>query len=119
MHRRGERPSWNRSLGYDYAHTVIDDHSRLAYAEIHDDETGTNAVGVLERAITFYATVGARLERVISDNAFVRVGLRSALDLERGPSSRLASLVRLLQPRPSPSRLWKQDPYRPNQQRLI
>ncbi len=51
-------------------HTVIDDHSRVAYAEIHDDEKGVTAAGVLERAITFYARLGVRVERVISDNAF-------------------------------------------------
>lgn len=59
-----------RGIGYDYVHTAIDDHSRLAYAEIHDDERGTTAAGFLERAIAFYANVGVRIERVISDNAF-------------------------------------------------
>jgi len=59
-----------RGIGYDYVHTVIDDHSRLAYAEIHDDEKGTTAAGVLERAIAFYARLGITVERVISDNAF-------------------------------------------------
>lgn len=59
-----------RGIGYDYVHTVIDDHSRLAYAEIHDDEKGATAAGVLERAIAFYARLGISVERVISDNAF-------------------------------------------------
>lgn len=70
LHGRGERPNRKRGLGYDYVHTVIDDHSRVAYAEIHDDEKGTTAAGVLERAIAFYASLGVRVERVISDNAF-------------------------------------------------
>ncbi len=70
LHGRGERPKRKRGLGYDYVHTVIDDHSRLAYAEIHDDEKGTTAAGVLERAIAFYAALGVTVERVISDNAF-------------------------------------------------
>jgi len=70
LHGRGERPSRKRGLGYDYVHTVIDDHSRVAYAEIHDDEKGTTAAGVLDRAIAFYARLGVRVERVISDNAF-------------------------------------------------
>ena len=60
----------HRRAGYDYVHTVIDDHSRVAYAEIHDDEKGVTAAGVLQRAIAFYATLGVRVERVISDNAF-------------------------------------------------
>ena len=70
LHGRGERPNRKRGLGYDYIHTVIDDHSRVAYAEIHADEKGTTAAGVLERAIAFYASLGVTVERVISDNAF-------------------------------------------------
>ncbi len=70
LHGRGERPVRKRGLGYDYVHTVIDDHSRVAYAEIHDDEKGATAAGVLERAIAFYAAIGVTVERVISDNAF-------------------------------------------------
>lgn len=70
LHGRGQRPAHRRGHGYDYVHTVIDDHSRLAYAEVHDDEKGTTAAGVLERAIAFYAGLGVRVERVISDNAF-------------------------------------------------
>jgi transposase InsO family protein len=70
VHGRGGRPKRKRGLGYDYVHTVIDDHSRVAYAEIHDDEKGTTAAGVLDRAIAFYAALGVRVERVISDNAF-------------------------------------------------
>lgn len=58
-------------IGFDYVHAVIDDHSRLAYAEIHDDEKGTTAAGVLLRAAKFFASCGiSKIERVISDNAF-------------------------------------------------
>ena len=70
LHGRSERPKHKRGLGYDYVHTVIDDHSRVAYAEIHSDEKGATAAGVLDRAIGFYADLGVRVERVISDNAF-------------------------------------------------
>ena len=38
-------------IGTAFVHTVIDDHSRVAYAEIHDDETAVTAVGVLRRAV--------------------------------------------------------------------
>ena len=70
LHGRGALPNRKRGLGYDYVHTVIDDRSRVAYAEIHDDEKGVTAAGVLERAIAFYAALGVRVKRVISDNAF-------------------------------------------------
>ncbi|UFS59792.1 IS481 family transposase [Subtercola endophyticus] len=58
-------------VGYDYVHAVIDDHTRLAYAEICADEKGATAAGVLLRAAEFFASCGIpRIERVISDNAF-------------------------------------------------
>jgi transposase InsO family protein len=50
------------------SHTVIDDHSRVAYAEIHDDETATTATGVLHRAVGWFADRGVTVERVLSDN---------------------------------------------------
>jgi transposase InsO family protein len=50
-------------------HTVIDDHSRVAYAEIHDDETADTAIGVLHRAVSRFRARGVTVERVLSDNA--------------------------------------------------
>lgn len=68
--RRNHR-SPSRQVGFDYIHAVIDDHSRLAYAEIHGDETGKTAAGVLLRAAEFFASCGIpKIQRVISDNAF-------------------------------------------------
>lgn len=49
-------------------HTVIDDHSRVAYAEVHDDETAATAAGVLYRAVAWFAARGVIVERVLSDN---------------------------------------------------
>jgi len=55
-------------IGTAFVHTVIDDHSRVAYAEIHGDETAATAVGVLLRAISWFADRGVTVERVLSDN---------------------------------------------------
>jgi transposase InsO family protein len=55
-------------IGTAFVHTVIDDHSRVAYAEIHDDETTATAVGVLYRAVAWFAVRGVLTERVLSDN---------------------------------------------------
>jgi transposase InsO family protein len=55
-------------IGTAFVHTVIDDHSRVAYAEIHDDETGATAVGVLHRAVAWFAARGVTTVRVLSDN---------------------------------------------------
>ncbi len=68
---RGYRPASKRQIGFDYVHAAIDDHSCVAYAEIHPDETGATCAGFLERAADFFATCGiTRIERVMTDNAF-------------------------------------------------
>ncbi|SDS32390.1 IS481 family transposase [Microterricola viridarii] len=55
-------------VGTAFVHTVIDDHSRVAYAEIHADEQAVTAVGVLRRAVSWFAARGITVERVLSDN---------------------------------------------------
>jgi transposase len=54
--------------GWEFVHVAIDDHSRLAYAEVLADEKGPTAVGFLERALAFFARHGVRVERVMTDN---------------------------------------------------
>ena len=54
--------------GHAFVHTVIDDHSRVAYAEVHDNEQADTAIGVLRRAVSWFADRGVRVERVLSDN---------------------------------------------------
>jgi transposase InsO family protein len=58
----------NPKMGTAFVHTVIDDHSRVAYAEIHDDETAATATGVLRNAVAWFAQRGVVVERVLSDN---------------------------------------------------
>jgi transposase InsO family protein len=59
-----------RQVGYDYVHCAIDDHTRLAYAEIHPDETAATCAGFLRAAAAWFTTVGiTRIERVLTDNA--------------------------------------------------
>jgi transposase InsO family protein len=55
-------------MGHAFVHTVIDDHSRVAYAEVHDDETAATATAVLRRAVAWFADRGVTVERVLSDN---------------------------------------------------
>ncbi len=55
-------------VGTAFIHTVLDDHSRLAYSEIRDDETRQTAVSVLRNAAAWFAARGVRIERVLSDN---------------------------------------------------
>ncbi|NUL49537.1 IS481 family transposase, partial [Cellulosimicrobium funkei] len=55
-------------LGTAFVHTVIDDCSRVAYAEIHADEKAVTAIGVLERAVAWFDGQGVTIHRVLSDN---------------------------------------------------
>jgi transposase InsO family protein len=55
-------------MRHGYIHVVLDDHSRLAYAEIHDDELGTTATAVLRRAVAWFAARGVTTRRVLTDN---------------------------------------------------
>ncbi len=67
---RTANPVSRRSTGYDYIHSAVDDHSRLAYSEIHGDETATTCADFLRRAAAFFADHGIeRIERVLTDNA--------------------------------------------------
>ncbi|MCX6401982.1 MAG: IS481 family transposase [Propionibacteriales bacterium] len=68
-HRTGQRgKDYRPAIGTAYVHTVIDDHSRVAYAEICTDEKATTAIGVLQRAVAWFAEHGVTVERVLSDN---------------------------------------------------
>jgi transposase InsO family protein len=58
-------------MGYDYVHSLVDDHSRLAYSEILPDEKGVTCAAFLARAAAYFADHGiARIERVMTDNAW-------------------------------------------------
>jgi transposase InsO family protein len=57
-----------RTVGWEYVHIAIDDYSRLAYAEVLDDERGETAAGFLRRAVAFFKRYGIRVEQVLTDN---------------------------------------------------
>jgi transposase InsO family protein len=65
---RPSNSSRGQIVGTSFVHTVIDDHSRIAYAEIHENETAATAVGVLRRAVSWFEARGVTIERVLSDN---------------------------------------------------
>jgi transposase InsO family protein len=77
--RRWSRP--DTRVGYDFAHAVVDDHSRLAYVELHDNEKAATVTGFLERALTFFAEHGIVAKRLMTDNAFIYVNSRALREL--------------------------------------
>jgi transposase InsO family protein len=54
--------------GWESVHVCVDDHSRLAYAEVLADEKAITAAGFLRRAVAFFAAHGVHVERVMTDN---------------------------------------------------
>lgn len=58
-------------IGYDYVHTAIDDHTRLAYTEVLADEKDPTCAGFLHRAMVWFAAHGIRVRRLLTDNALV------------------------------------------------
>ena len=83
-------------VGYDYAHAIVDDHSRLAYIELCDDEKATTVTGFVERALTFYASHGIVAKRLMTDNAFAYVKNRTPREslLDHGISHRTTAPYR-------------------------
>jgi transposase InsO family protein len=69
-----------RGVGYDYIHACVDDHSRVAYVEVHPDERGETCAMFLIRACQFFAEMGAQIESVMTDNALNYRRSRAFLD---------------------------------------
>ncbi len=59
---------FEEGAGFEYLHVCVDDYSRLAYVELLPNERATTAVAFLHRAISWYASRGVKLERVMTDN---------------------------------------------------
>lgn len=56
-------------IGFDYIHSAVDDHSRLAYSEILPDELGPTCAAFLLRAADYFAARGINsIEAIITDN---------------------------------------------------
>lgn len=69
IHGRQNRPNNKRGPGWDFIHSAIDDHTRLAYSEIHPDEKADTCVEFWRRARAFYAAHGITVTGVMTDNA--------------------------------------------------
>jgi transposase InsO family protein len=78
VHGRGIARDRVNGPGFDYVHSLVDDHSRLAYSEILADEKGPTCAGFMARAIDYFAAHGiTSIERLMTDNAWAyRYSLR-------------------------------------------
>ena len=68
-YRRYDGTGTRRStLGYDYLHAAVDDHTRLAYVEILNDEKGATATAFTQRAVHWFAAHGITVTAIMTDN---------------------------------------------------
>ena len=77
----GDRSRRSRRVGWEYVHSIIDDCSRLAYSEIHDDEKAATVTAFTERALDWFLGHGVVAERLMSDNAFAYIHNHSLREL--------------------------------------
>jgi transposase InsO family protein len=79
-HRQSQFKHQGRGVtGWEFVHIAIDDHSRLAYAEVLADQRGETAVAFLRRALRFFASHGICVRRVMTDNGSAYVSKAHAI----------------------------------------
>jgi transposase InsO family protein len=66
----GDRTRRSRRIGWEFCHSIVDDCSRLAYSELHDDERADTVTAFTERALDWFLEHGIVAERLMTDNAF-------------------------------------------------
>lgn len=119
-------PHSKRSLGIDYMHVAIDDHSRYAYVQALPDERGVTTAAFLQRALKFFQARGVRVRSILTDNAknytshvFKEVAAQAGIQLMRTKpyrpqtNGKAEAFNKILQAEWAYSR-----PFRSNQERL-
>jgi transposase InsO family protein len=94
VHGRSEHVR-GRGIGFDYVHVAVDDHSRLAFAQVLPDEKAATCAQFLTDAAAFYATHGIRIREVMTDNAMAYRRSRAF----RNAVASLTAKHRLIRPR--------------------
>ena len=69
----GDRTQRSRRVGWEYVHSIVDDSSRLAYSEVHDDEKAATVTAFTRRALDWFLEHGIVAERLMTDNAFTYI----------------------------------------------
>src|SRR4051794_21573206 len=109
-HRSGKELRMH--VGYEWVHSIVDDHSRYASCELHRDEKATTVTGFVERAFAAFAALGITPSRLISDNASTYTDNRALAELLERHGVR-----QLLIPPHRPQVNGKVEPSRPTRAR--
>jgi transposase InsO family protein len=80
----GDRTRNSRRIGWEYVHSIVDDCSRVAYSEIHDDEQAPTVTAFTRRALDWFLELGICSERLMTDNAWAYTHNQSLRRLLRG-----------------------------------
>lgn len=64
----GDRTQRARDIGWEYVFVAVDDHSRVAFTEIHPDETRHSAQAFVRAAVGYFNRLGVPIQRVLTDN---------------------------------------------------
>ena len=65
----GDPRDETRGAGWEMLHVAIDDHSRIAFSQLHPNERATSTVAFLRAAVAYYQRLGISIRRVLTDNA--------------------------------------------------
>ena len=71
-------------VGYEFCHSIVDDHSRLAYSELHADERAATVLAFTRRALAFFDRLGIEVRRLMTDNAWCYTRSRELAQLLAG-----------------------------------
>ncbi len=80
----GDRTCNSKGAGWEFVHTIVDDCSRLAYAEVADDERAATVTAFTERALDWFLERGIVAERLLTDNAWSYTKNTRLAELLRG-----------------------------------
>jgi Integrase core domain len=97
------RPAARAAPSAEYVHVAVDDHSRLAYAEVLPDEKATTAIAFLRRALAYYRRHGITVERVLTDNGSAYLSTIHALSCRQLGIRHLRTRPRRPQTKPNAS----------------
>ena len=65
---QSNRRSRGEGLGWEFVHVCIDDNSRIAFSKVMPDEKKKSAIAFLKAALAYYASLGVKVQRVMTDN---------------------------------------------------
>jgi transposase len=86
----GDRAQRGREIGWEFVFVAVDDHSRIAFTQMHPDESRHSAQAFVRAAAAYFATLGVPIQRVLTDNgmAFRSAAFSEAcLEQKRGAAS--------------------------------